>query len=85
MNIHLLYFASVREQVGCAGETFALDAPSATLETLTAALRARGGEWEVLLDGTRPIKFAVNQQFAAPDTPLADGCEVAIFPPVTGG
>jgi molybdopterin synthase sulfur carrier subunit len=28
---------------------------------------------------------AVNQELASPQTPVADGDEVAIFPPVTGG
>jgi molybdopterin converting factor small subunit len=28
---------------------------------------------------------AVNQAFAGPDTPLADGDEVALMPPVSGG
>jgi molybdopterin synthase sulfur carrier subunit len=28
---------------------------------------------------------AVNQELARPHTPVGDGDEVAIFPPVTGG
>ena len=33
----------------------------------------------------RLVRAAVNQVFAAPDTVLAPGDEVAFFPPVTGG
>ena len=29
--------------------------------------------------------FAVNSNFARPDTPVHDGDEVAFFPPVSGG
>jgi molybdopterin synthase sulfur carrier subunit len=28
---------------------------------------------------------ACNQHMAEPDTPISEGCEVAFFPPVTGG
>lgn len=85
MNIRLLYFASVRETLGTAGETVTLADSAATVQTLADILAARGGAWEQLLRGDSPLKFAVNHQFAARDTALTDDCEVAIFPPVTGG
>ena len=31
------------------------------------------------------VSIAVNQRFVARETPLADGDEVAILPPVSGG
>ena len=31
------------------------------------------------------FRIAVNQEMANGLTALADGCEIAIFPPVTGG
>ena len=31
------------------------------------------------------VLFAVNSEFARPDTPVRDGDEVAFFPPVSGG
>jgi molybdopterin synthase sulfur carrier subunit len=37
-----------------------------------------------LADG-RALRMAVDHAVARADTPLADGCEVAFFPPVTGG
>jgi hypothetical protein len=33
----------------------------------------------------RQLRAAVNQDFAAPDAPVAPGDEIAFFPPVTGG
>ena len=31
------------------------------------------------------IRVAINRAFAAPDTPLADGDELAFLPPISGG
>jgi molybdopterin synthase sulfur carrier subunit len=48
-------------------------------------LRARGGVWlEALADG-KALRVACNQQMADAATPLSEGCELAFFPPVTGG
>ncbi len=49
------------------------------------ALRARGGVWAEQLDAARSFRVAVNQTVAHAGQTLADGDEVAIFPPVTGG
>ena len=34
---------------------------------------------------SRPVRVAVNQVMGHDDTPLTGDCEVAFFPPVTGG
>ena len=31
------------------------------------------------------VLFALNSEFASPDSPIRDGDEVAFFPPVSGG
>ncbi|MEW6676924.1 MAG: molybdopterin converting factor subunit 1 [Pseudomonadota bacterium] len=84
MNLRVLYFARLREVFGYSQETLALPAP-ATLADMLAVLRDRGGVWARELAPERAFRLAVNQDIAAPDTPLADGDEVALFPPVTGG
>jgi molybdopterin synthase sulfur carrier subunit len=83
--IRILYFASLRERLGCGEERIALPAGVADLGALQAWLAARGGVWAETLSGQRPLLAAVNQEMARPDTPLADGDEVGFFPPVTGG
>ncbi|ABF08842.1 sulfur-carrier protein [Cupriavidus metallidurans] len=85
MQLELRYFASVREQVGQGAERAEVPAEVRTVGDLRAWLRGRGGAWtEALADG-RALRMAVDHAVARADTPLADGCEVAFFPPVTGG
>ena len=83
--IRVCYFASLREQLGRAEEPLELPAGVADVAGLRAALRDRGGVWAEALAESRPALCAVNQVMARPDQAIADGDEVAFFPPVTGG
>ncbi|HNA29174.1 MAG TPA: molybdopterin converting factor subunit 1 [Thiobacillaceae bacterium] len=84
MHIRLLYFARLREALGLDRESLDLE-DAACLADLLAVLRARGGAWAEELGEGRNFRLAVNQDIAVAETPLGDGDEVAIFPPVTGG
>lgn len=84
MRIRLLYFARLREALGLDRESLDLE-DAACLADLLAVLRARGGAWAEELGEGRNFRLAVNQDIAVAETPLGDGDEVAIFPPVTGG
>jgi molybdopterin synthase sulfur carrier subunit len=84
-TLHLLYFARLREDLGCAEETFVLNPSLQTVQALREALIARGAAWAKALDGARAVRVAVNQTMARADTPIKAGDEVAFFPPVTGG
>ncbi len=83
MQVKVRFFASLREALG-QEETVALDA-SATVAMLRDALVARGGEYAVRLGRTRAVRCAVQQTIVDESVPLREGCEVAFFPPVTGG
>lgn len=83
--VTLLYFASLRESLGCSREQLALAGGNATVATLLDQLRARDGAWSTAFAHGKPWRVAVNQQMADPATPLKPGDEVAFFPPVTGG
>ena len=83
MKVHVRYFASLREALG-PGETVELPAP-ATLGSLRDALMARGGRHAEVLDRRRAVRCALNQVMADEAATVADGAEVAFFPPVTGG
>ena len=83
--VHILYFARLREALGKASEDLALPESVIDLASLREALVRRGGAWAQELAQTRPVRAAVNQHVASPETPVRDGDEVAFFPPVTGG
>lgn len=82
--VTVLYFAGLRENLGVDRESLVLPEGVADLGALRRWLAARGGEWG-RLETTPNLRFAVNQTMARAATPVADGDEVAFFPPVTGG
>ena len=83
MKIQLRYFASLRETIGLSSETF--ESSAVDVAGLRQLLIARGGAHAQCLAVGLPVRVAVNQVMASDDTPLVGDCEVAFFPPVTGG
>ena len=80
--IKVLYFARLREELKTSSES--LDTVP-DMRSLVGILYARGGEWADIFGGDQLLLMAVNQEMVELDTALADGDEVAFFPPVTGG
>ena len=76
MAIKVKFFASVRDEVG-AGEIDVQPAPGTRVRDVWAGATGRPLDPHVLV--------AINQSYASQDDPVADGDEVAFFPPVTGG
>lgn len=85
MKINLRFFASVRELVGTGQEVLELEQAAATVGQVRAALLARGGNWAEALAEGRALRMAHNQLMCDAETAVAEGDEVAFFPPVTGG
>jgi molybdopterin synthase sulfur carrier subunit len=83
MKITIRYFASIRELVGLSQETFSTT--SETLQELRQELIGRGDPYAQALGTDMVIRMALNQKVSDGDAILADGSEVAFFPPVTGG
>jgi len=83
--IRVLYFARLREQLERAADELEAGPDTATPAAIRGRLRQRGGVWGEAFGGDQPLLMSVNQEVADEDTPVADGDEVAFFPPVTGG
>ena len=81
----LLYFAWVRTRVGVAEESVDLPAGVSDVAGLLAWLKTRSPGHAEALKNSALVRVAVNQEFAKPDRRIAQGDEIAIFPPVTGG
>lgn len=81
----VLYFAWVRTRIGTGAETVRLPDSVTDVAGLVAWLRDRGGGYAEAFADPSLIRVAVNQDYVEDDHPLADGDEVAFFPPVTGG
>ncbi len=81
MKVRILLFARLRDLLGA--DSIELDSPD--IESVGDAygiLRARHPELEAF---SRSLLVAVNQEFADWNTPVVEGDELALFPPVSGG
>ncbi len=77
LAVRVRYFASLRERFGRAEESLEL----ASGATVRDAWRLATGEPELPVN----VRAARNHDYVDAGTALADGDEVAFFPPVTGG
>lgn len=85
MKVTVLFFASLREQLGQPREEIDLPASVGTVGALRDHLRARGGAWASAFAVNRPVRAALNQDMVQPAAAIKGGDEIAFFPPVTGG
>ena len=83
LRVH--YFASVREAVGRDGEQIELPGDVGTVADLVRYLRTVNEDFERMLGEQEQVLVAVNQAVAGDEAAVADGDEVAFFPPMSGG
>ena len=83
MKISIKYFASIREAIGQGAEL--RETSASTLAALRDELLAASPAHAASLARGRAVRAAVDQVMSAETAVLAEGCEVAFFPPVTGG
>lgn len=81
ITVQVLFFGAARDEVGSTPVALQVDSP-ATVETAFAALTRKFSGLERF---GRSLLFAINQEYATRDMPLAENDELAIFPPVSGG
>lgn len=92
MKIQVLYFAAIREQLG-QGQWLDTEqmngAVPATVTQLRQWLTEQSQAHARCLGPAQAVFTALNQEVCGGDQPLVSGeaghCEVAFFPPVTGG
>ena len=77
VSVRVLFFGAARDVVGSSEVEIALAAPA----TVGSLLEKYPG----LERFGRSLLFAVNQEYATPETVIEEGDEVALFPPVSGG
>jgi molybdopterin synthase catalytic subunit/molybdopterin converting factor small subunit len=74
VTVHVRLFAGLRERAGWSRREL-------------EGVERVGDVWRALALGDEPegLLYAVNKEYAERDQPLADGDEVALIPPVSGG
>jgi molybdopterin synthase sulfur carrier subunit len=83
--VKVLYFAWLRQKVGAGEEDVAPPAAVNTVAALVAWLKAKSPQHAAAFANIQAVRVAINQEFADWNAPIAEGDEIAFFPPVTGG
>ena len=81
MKIQIRAFAAIREMLGT-GEIELEVGDDATPSTVFRQLLKGRDDVDAIMRATR---FAVNRDYVDADTPLSEGDELSLFPPVAGG
>ncbi|MDR1310595.1 MAG: type II CRISPR RNA-guided endonuclease Cas9 [Burkholderiaceae bacterium] len=85
MKIALRFFASVRVALNTSAETVDVPEDVRTVGDVRRFLVARGGVWAEALGEGKVLRMAYEQRMVDESERIAEGGEVAFFPPVTGG
>jgi molybdopterin converting factor small subunit len=80
-TVHVLLFSVLREKVGRPMIDFGLGGPATGADLLDALV----DEYPVLRPYRSVIRLAVNESYVAEHITLAEGDEVALITPVSGG
>ena len=81
VSIRVLFFGAARDVVDANPLDLSLEAPA----TVGSAFQSLVTRFSQLERFGRSLLFAVNQEYATPDTLLKENDELAVFPPVSGG
>jgi MoaE-MoaD fusion protein len=81
MKVRVLFFGMVKDLAGCSFEEIDLPEPA----TAADVIEHFQGRITGLSEMAHSIAISINQEYAAIDTPLHAGDEIALLPPVSGG
>ncbi|MCY4300647.1 MAG: molybdopterin converting factor subunit 1 [Aestuariivita sp.] len=79
----ILYFAWVRERIGIPRET--VETQARTVLELVNELKQREPRYEAAFSDLSALKVALDQSLSDFDADIDGVCEIAFFPPMTGG
>lgn len=79
--VRLLFFGAAREAAGRDEAEIEVHNPATAATVFAKILDA----YPTLRRFGRSLLLAVNEEYARPETPVHDGDEIALFPPVSGG
>ena len=83
MKVTIKYFASIREAIGQGSEV--RDTSATTLSALRDELLLASPKHAQALARGKSVRMALNQVMSDESALVTNDCEVAFFPPVTGG
>ena len=81
MQVRILFFGVLKDLAGRESDSLSLP-DGATLADVLSYYQERIPRWKEFVSS---MAISVNQEYAAPDTRLKAGDEVALLPPVSGG
>lgn len=84
MSVRVLFFASLRDELGCGELALEIDAPI-ELSVFIDRLSAKLGAVARAALTAESVRIAVNQELINGPMMICDADEVAFLPPVTGG
>ena len=84
-SLDIIYFAWVRERLGLDQEQIVLGDGIETIGDVVDLLSDRGADYADVFSDIEKLRFALDQDYGLPATPVGTARELAIFPPVTGG
>ena len=83
--MQVLYFGWVKSRIGIGKEELSPPPEVMNVASLIDWLKGRGDRYASAFEDSTALRVAVNQEIAPLDAAIADGDEVAVFPPMTGG
>jgi len=83
--MQVLYFGWVKSRIGIGKEELSPPPEVTDVASLIDWLKGRGDRYAHAFEDSTVLRVAVNQEIAPLDAAIAEGDEVAVFPPMTGG
>ncbi len=80
-RIKVLLFATLRDRAG--SKSLELEIPDGT--TVQGLKEQIAHQYPTLSEAMKTVLISINREYAFDESIVADGAEVAMFPPVSGG